>query len=149
MPLTIEIVTVERIVRTEENVDVLLAPGSEGQLAILPKHAALMTTLDFGELTFRRGTNESHFAIAGGFMEVRGDQVSILADHAESVEEIDVDRAQAARARAEERLRELREGRGSEEELARMQAALQRSLLRLRIADRRRRGGGGAPRPGG
>ncbi len=68
MPLTVEIVTIERIVRTEENVDVLLAPGSEGQLAILPRHAALMTTLDFGELTFRRGSTESHFAIAGGFI---------------------------------------------------------------------------------
>jgi F-type H+-transporting ATPase subunit epsilon len=149
MPLTVEIVTIERVVRVEENVEVLVAPGSEGQLAILPRHAALMTTLDFGELIFRRGTQEESFAIAGGFMEVRNDRVSILADQAESAEEIDLDRARAARARAEERLRELqRGGSSSDADLARVQASLQKSLLRLRVAERRRRAPG-APRPGG
>jgi F-type H+-transporting ATPase subunit epsilon len=149
MPLTIEIVTIERVVRVEENVDVLVAPGVEGQLAILPRHAALMTTLDFGELIFRRGNQEESFAIAGGFMEVRNDRVSILADQAESAEEIDLDRARAARERAEQRLRELQAGgRESEADLARVQASLQKSLLRLRVAERRRRAPG-APRPGG
>ncbi len=149
MPLTVEIITIERVVRVEEDVEVLVAPGVEGQLAILPRHAALMTTLDYGELIFRRGGREESFAIAGGFMEVRGDRVSILADQAEAAEEIDIDRARAARARAEERLRELQEGRAqSEADLARVQASLQKSLLRLRVAERRRRAPG-APRPGG
>jgi F-type H+-transporting ATPase subunit epsilon len=148
MPLTVEIVTIERVVRVEEGVEVLVAPGSEGQLTILPHHAALMTTLDYGELIFRRGSQEENFAIAGGFMEVRNDHVSILADHAESVEEIDIERARAARARAEERLRQAREGGGSDYDLARVQAALQRSLLRLRVAERRRQRPG-PPRPGG
>lgn len=149
MPLTIEIVTIERVVRVEEDVDVLIAPGSEGQLAILPRHAALMTTLDFGELIFRRGNREESFAVAGGFMEVRNDRISILADHAEPAGEIDLDRARAARVRAEERLRELqRGGPTSDEDLARVQASLQKSLLRLRVAERRRRNPG-APRPGG
>jgi F-type H+-transporting ATPase subunit epsilon len=86
MPLTVEIVTAERVVRTEPGVDVLIAPGAEGQLAILPRHAALMTTLDAGELIFRRGAAEEAFAVSGGFMEVRRDRVTILADAAEAAE---------------------------------------------------------------
>jgi F-type H+-transporting ATPase subunit epsilon len=147
MALTVEIVTAERVVRVEQGVDVLIAPGTDGQLAILPRHAALMTTLDYGELIFRRGADESGFAITGGFMEVRNDHVSVLADAAEAVEEIDLQRAEAARARAEARLRQAREQAVSDVDMARAQAALQRSLLRLRVVQRRRRPG--APRPGG
>ena len=139
MPLTVEVVTAERIVRTEQGVDVLVAPGSEGQLAILPKHAALMTTLDAGELIIRRANQEDAFALTGGFMEVRNDHVTILADAAESAEEIDVARAEAARARAEERLRRYREQNVRDVDIARASAALQRSLMRLRIATNRRR----------
>jgi F-type H+-transporting ATPase subunit epsilon len=146
MPLTVEIVTAERTVRTETGVDVLIAPGSEGQLAILPRHAALMTTLDAGALTFRHGNEESDFAISGGFMEVRNDRVTILADAAEAAEEIDATRAESARARAEERLRRYREQGVADVDLARAQAALQRSLLRLRVAERRRRHTDGRPR---
>src|SRR5690606_25009650 len=105
MPLTVEIVTAERVVRTEHGIDVLIAPGSQGQLAILPHHAALMTILEPGELIFRRGNEEEPFAITGGFMEVRNDRVTVLADAAEAAEEIDIARAEAARARAEERIR--------------------------------------------
>jgi F-type H+-transporting ATPase subunit epsilon len=146
MPLTVEIVTAERVVRVEQGVDVLIAPGSEGQLAILPHHAALMTTLDYGELIFRRGQDESSFAVTGGFMEVLRDRVTILADQAEAAEEIDVARAEAARARAEDRLRRAREQSARDVDMARAQAALLRSLLRLRVVQRRRRPG--APRPG-
>jgi len=147
MPLTVEIVTAERVVRIEQGVDVLIAPGSEGQLAILPKHAALMTTLAPGELVFRRGTSESDFAITGGFMEVRNDRVTVLADAAEAAEEIDIARAEAARARAEERLRRMRDQSVRDVDMARAQAALQRSLIRLSVAHRRRRPG--PPRPEG
>lgn len=146
MPLRVEIVTAERVVRVEDDVDELVVPATDGQLTILPKHASLMTTLDYGELIFRRGGVEELFAVEGGFMEVKHDQVSILADAAEHAEEIDVDRAERARQRAEERLRDAR-ARQSEADLARAQAALQRSLLRLRVVQRRRRPG--APRPGG
>ncbi|MBA4178983.1 MAG: ATP synthase F1 subunit epsilon [Anaerolinea sp.] len=139
MPLTVEIVTADRVVRVEQGVDVLIAPGSEGQLAILPKHAALMTTLDYGELVFRRGQVEESFAITGGFMEVRKDRVTILADQAEAAEEIDLARAEAARARAEERIKRGREQNARDVDMARAQAALQRSLLRLRVVQRRRR----------
>ncbi len=148
MPLFIEIVTAERVVRTEEAVDVLIAPGSEGQLAILPRHAPLMTTLDFGELVFRRGSSESSFAISGGFLEVHSNHVTVLADVAEAAEDIDVDRAEKARTRAEERLRDIHEEGVSTADLARAQAAMQRALLRLRVAERRRRRPG-PPMPGG
>jgi len=146
MPLTVEIVTAERVVRVEQGVDVLIAPGSEGQLAILPRHAALMTTLDAGPLTFRRGADESDFAVTGGFMEVRDNRVTILADTAEAAEEIDIARAEAARARAEERMKRVREQNVRDVDVARAAAALQRSLVRLRVAERRR--GRGVPRMG-
>ena len=139
MPLTVEVVTAERIVRTEQGVDALIVPGSEGQLTILPRHAALMTTLDAGELVIRRAGQDEAFAVSGGFMEVRDDRVTILADAAEAAEEIDVDRAEAARARAEERLRRYREQANRDVDLARAQASLQRSLLRLKVVQRRRR----------
>lgn len=138
MPLTVEVVTAERVVRVEQGVDVLVAPGSEGQLAILPHHAALMTTLDAGELIIRRAQQEDSFAVTGGFMEVNKDRVTILADASEAAEEIDIARAEAARARAEERLRRAREQSARDVDIARAAAALQRSLLRLRVAGRRR-----------
>ena len=104
MPLSVEIITAEEIVQIEENIDVLIVPGSEGQLAILPRHAPLMTTLGYGELIFRRGANETSFAIGGGFLEVHSNKVTILADVAENADEIDAERAEEARNRAEERL---------------------------------------------
>lgn len=149
MPLTVEVVTAERIVRTEQGVDVLIAPGSEGQLAILPRHAALMTTLEAGELVIRRAGDEEAYAISGGFMEVRNDRVTILADAAEAAEEIDIARAEAARARAEDRLKRYREQNVRDVDLARAAASLQRALLRLRVADQRRRRTTGRPRVGG
>jgi len=146
MPLTVEVVTAERVVRTEQGVDALIVPGSEGQLTILPRHAALMTTLGPGELVIRRAGDDEGFALSGGFMEVRNDRVTILADAAEAAEEIDVARAEAARARAEERLRRYREQAARDVDLARAQASLQRALLRLRVAEQRRRRTTGRPR---
>ena len=138
MPLRLDIVTAEREVLREEGLDAVIAPGSEGQLGILPSHAPLMTMLDHGELRARRGNDELVIAISGGFMEVRDDVVTVLADTAEQAEEIDIERAQAARARAEEALRT----RPPDVDLAVVQASLRRSMLRIRIAERRRRRGG-------
>tara|TARA_B100000029_G_scaffold514776_2_gene618959 strand:+ start:7063 stop:7506 length:444 start_codon:yes stop_codon:yes gene_type:complete len=138
MPLSVEIITAEEIVQTEENLDVLIVPGSEGQLAILPRHAPLMTTLDYGELIFRRGTNETSFAIGGGFLEVHSDKVTVLADVAENADEIDAERAEEARKRAEERLQNPDADQTSVD-LARAQASLQRALLRLNVVEKRRR----------
>lgn len=139
MPLSVEIVTAERVVRVEQGVDVLVVPGSEGQLAILPHHAALMTTLAPGALVFRRGQAESEFVVTGGFMEVRNNRVTILADAAEAAEEIDIARAEAARARAEERLRRAREQNVRDVDMARAQASLERALMRIRVVERYRR----------
>jgi F-type H+-transporting ATPase subunit epsilon len=145
MPLTVEIVTAERIVYSAEGIDEVVAPGSEGEFAVLPQHAAFITTLDAGELRLVRSGESEVMAITGGFFEVRNDRVVILADAAERVEEIDIARAEAARRRAEEALLERRELA----DLVQVEAALRRALARLRVAERRgRRGPPGPPRPG-
>ena len=90
MPLTVEIVTAERVVYSAEEVDEVVAPGTEGEFAVLPEHAAFITTLVPGELRIIRGGGEEALAITGGFFEVRNDRIVVLADAAERVEEIDV-----------------------------------------------------------
>jgi F-type H+-transporting ATPase subunit epsilon len=131
--IKLEIVTAERVVYTED-VDAVIAPGAEGQLGILPHHAPLMTILRSGEILARRGSEEDIMAISGGFLEVRPDRVIILADSAERAEEIDEARAQAAKQRAEERLKE----RGVTPDLdeARVEAALRRAMARLSVLEK-------------
>ena len=131
----IDIVTAERIVYSEE-VDAVVAPGIEGQLGILPHHAPLMTILQAGELVVRKGDEEETMAISGGFLEVRPDHVIVLADQAERAEEIDASRAEAARKRAEERLKD-RKATGLD--ATRAEAALRRALVRLSVADKLKR----------
>lgn len=133
----LDIVTAERAVYSGD-VDMVIAPGVEGQLGILPHHAPLMTTLQAGELRVKKGREELSLAISGGFLEVRPDRVVILADAAERAEEIDVARAEAAKRRAQERLAGRR-APGIDE--ARAEVALHRSLARLKVAAavRRRR----------
>jgi F-type H+-transporting ATPase subunit epsilon len=127
-----EIVTAERLI-FDEDVNMVIAPGSEGQLGILPHHAPLMTALSEGELVVRRpGQEEVHMAVGGGFMEVRPDRVTILADSAERAEEIDIARAEAARQRAQERLTERPPG----VDLVRAEHALKRSQIRLKVGRR-------------
>ena len=135
MPLTVEIVTIERRLLTEEGVDEVIAPGVEGELAVLPRHAAFMTMLNPGELILKKGNDEIPFAVTGGFFEVLGDKVIVLADAAERADEIDVLRAEQARERARLAL----ERRESTEDLAVAAAALQRAMIRLRVAEQRRR----------
>jgi F-type H+-transporting ATPase subunit epsilon len=141
--LTLDIVTVEKTVFSETNIDVVVAPGIEGDLGILPMHAPLMTILKPGELLFRRGADEEYLIVTGGFMEVRDDHVVILADAAERADEVDIARAEAARQKA----REAMEHRDTEVDLAATEAALARAVARLRFAERRRRRGGGPPLP--
>jgi len=139
----LEIVTAERVVFSED-VDVVIVPGIEGQLGVLPHHAPLMTTLEPGELLVRKGGEEFSLAITGGFVEVRPDRIIILADAAERAEEIDVARAEEAKRRAEERLKE----RAPEVDLMRAEAALRRSLARLDVVARRKRRSKTQPPPG-
>jgi F-type H+-transporting ATPase subunit epsilon len=134
--LSVEIVTGERIVFSEDDVDMVIAPGSSGSLGILPNHAPLISTLSGGELRVKKGGQEQSMVVFGGFIEVTPDKVIVLADAAERVEEIDMQRAEQARRRAEEALA----NRESVEDLATAQASLQRAAIRLRTAERRRSG---------
>jgi F-type H+-transporting ATPase subunit epsilon len=141
-PIRCEVVTQERVVY-DQAVDMVIAPGSEGELGILPHHVPLLTALAAGELRLRLGDDENSFAIGGGFMEVQPDHVTILATAAEQAEEIDIERAEAARKRAE---RLLREGPSSDpDQLRRIEAALRRSRVRLKVARRRKRRPGPGP----
>ncbi len=133
--IRLDIVSAERVVFSGD-VDVVVAPGVEGQLGILPHHTPLMTTLQAGELRTRKGGEEFSLAISGGFLEVRPDRVIVLADAAERAEEIDVARAEEAKRRAQERLSD-RHAAGLD--TARTEAALRRSLARLKVVEARRR----------
>ncbi len=138
-PLRCEVVTAERIVFQGE-VDMVLAPGVQGQLGILPHHAPLITALTYGELILRRaGQEDEYIAIGGGFMEVGPHQVTILADSAERAEEIDIERAEAARRRAAEIMAQKRR---EDADFARAEAALRRSTTRIKVAKRKRKAGG-------
>jgi F-type H+-transporting ATPase subunit epsilon len=141
--LTLDIVTVEKTVFTETNIDAVVAPGIEGELGILPMHAPLMTILKPGELLFRRGAEEEYLIVTGGFMEVKDDHVVILADAAERADEVDIARAEAARQKA----RDAMEHREAGIDIAATEAALTRAMARLRFAERRRRRSGGGPPP--
>jgi F-type H+-transporting ATPase subunit epsilon len=132
--LRLEVVTAERMVFSDD-VNMIVAWGTEGQLGILPHHAPLMTMLQPGDLLIRKDNEEEYLAISGGFLEVRPDKVVILADACERAEEIDVTRAEAAKRRAEELLK----AQPPEVDAAAAEAALRRSLARLKVAERKRR----------
>jgi F-type H+-transporting ATPase subunit epsilon len=132
--LQVEIVTGERVVYQETDVDMVLAPGADGALGILPRHAALFSLLSAGEMVVRKGGEEQHLAVFGGFLEVANNRVLILADTAERVDEIDIERAEQARERAEAALREA----GSAIEIEQALASLRRARVRANVARRRR-----------
>lgn len=134
MPIRLEIVTPERAVLTDD-VDMVIAPASEGYVGILPHHAPLLTTLGPGELRIKKGGTETSLAVFGGFMDVRPDRVVVLTEAAEHAEEIDEARAEQARARA----REVLQGGPVGIEEARARASLERAMVRLRVSERRRR----------
>src|SRR5437763_7059570 len=126
--LTVEIVTAEREVYNETDVDMVVAPGSEGVLGILPRHAPLLTTLKPGPLRVKKDGAEQEMAVAGGFLQVNADRVLILADQAVRAEEIDAAAAEAARHEAEQALAEAnRRGDPVSAQMAR--AALEHSMV--------------------
>ena len=129
---TLEIVTPDRVVISDDEVVSLTAPGVEGYLGILANHASLMTELAVGEIAVRRSDGEElHFASSQGFMEVADNMVTILSDSAEESQEIDVERARESLTRAQERLASSKEG----VDFARAEAAVKRALNRLRVAE--------------
>ena len=137
MPLKLEIVTQERRVYSADDVEMVIAPGAEGELGILPHHAPLITSLQEGVMRVKHtAADEELVAIHGGFMEVLPDKVTVLADAAERAEEIDIARAEESRRRAEQTMQQHRDNKLDYE---RADAALRRSLVRLKIAGGRRR----------
>jgi F-type H+-transporting ATPase subunit epsilon len=137
MPVQLDIVTPERLAYSDQ-VDEVIAPGSQGELGILPHHAPLLTTLGLGELRIKKGGDEESFAIVGGFLQVRPDRVVVMAETADMASEIDLERAEAARREAQ---KTLEAGFVEPADLALARAALQRALLHIRVAERRRREG--------
>jgi len=146
MRLKCDIITQERTVFSED-VDMVLARGIEGEMAILPRHAPLITALDYGEVRVRRMGQEQTFAVGGGVLQVAHNRVIILADSAESSDEIDLMRAEDARRRAE---KVMAEGVPADPAaMAALEAAIRRANIRVKVGSRRpqRRmpGGGGEP----
>jgi F-type H+-transporting ATPase subunit epsilon len=134
MPIHLSVVSIDRTV-LEDDVDMVIAPGIDGEMGILPRHAALMTALNFGELVIKKaGEADRHLAIGGGFMEVRPDRVTVLADSADQAEDIDIARAENARRQAQESLAQADSAVDEERALA----ALRRARLQLKVAERRR-----------
>lgn len=130
--LKLEVITPYGEVISEE-VDEVYAPGAEGDFGVLPGHCPFMTALKIGVLTYKKG-NETYYAFVNrGYAEVLNDRVLILVGSAEKAEQIDVERAMAAKARAEERLRKAAEG-ATDIDFARAQAALERATIRIQIA---------------
>ena len=140
--LNVEVVTGERVVYAAQDVDMVVAPGAEGSLGILPRHAPLFSLLAAGEMRVKKGGSEQSLVVFGGFLEVNNNRVLVLADTAERVEEIDLQRAEESRRRAETRI--AQRGAGDDWDAARAQIALMRSNVRLR-AVQRRRGRGSTP----
>jgi F-type H+-transporting ATPase subunit epsilon len=130
----LDLVTVERMVYSDD-VEMVIAWGLEGQLGILPHHAPLMTMLQPGELIIKKDNEETYMAVSGGFLEVRPGKVIILADACERAEEIDLARAEEAKRRAGE----IMEAPSPETDSAAAEAALRRSLVRLKVAEKIRR----------
>ena len=140
MPLSLNLVTAERTVLQRDDVQRLIVPTSEGQITVLPHHAALMSSLGIGEMLAVVPGETVVMAVHGGFIQVVQDQVTVLADAAEHADEIDEERAEAARQRAQQRLAGQHSGPEALD-LLRARLALERSLVRIRV---RRRAHGGA-----
>ncbi len=139
-PMLLEIITAESQVYGGD-VDMVVAPGIDGQLGVLPHHAPLMTMLQPGEILIRKDGADTFMAVTGGFMEVIGNKVTILADACEQSQEIDEARAQEAIRRAQERLA----SQATDLQMERATAALRRAQVRLNVVRRRRSPRGGMP----
>lgn len=137
MSLTISIVTADRTVLERDDVTRLVVPGADGQLTLLPGHAPLVVSLAIGEMFVHAASAAEPVAVHGGFLQIVNDEVNVLADAAERAEDIDEERADAARKRAEERITGRLEDIGEADfDLVRAQLSIQRALLRGRVRQR-------------
>jgi F-type H+-transporting ATPase subunit epsilon len=136
--LTLEIVTPDRALLREE-VDEVVVPGSQGEFGVLPGHTPLLSALKIGELWYRQGQEKHYLAVAFGFVEVLPDRVTVLAQVGERAQEIDVQRAERAKQRAEQRLAQAQPHLTQVDfDIERARIALMKSLLRLQVASRAR-----------
>ena len=133
--LHLQIVSADRSLVNEQRVDEVEIPGSEGYFGVLPGHAPLLSSLQVGELWYRKGQEKHYLAIAFGFVEVLPDKVTVLAHIAERAEDIDLARAEKAKARAEER---VAGPRTPDLDFERARIAMMKSLIRLQVASRAR-----------
>lgn len=129
MPIHCEIVSQDKPDLYDDDVDIVILPGKEGVMGILPNHTPLLTVLQFGIITVRKGGVEEYFTVAGGVAEVQPNQVTILADAAENVAEIDLERAERARSRAEEALK--KGVTPNTDAYLKIQSSLRKSTLRI------------------
>lgn len=136
MTIRCEIVSQDRTV-FEGDVDIVVLPGAAGEMGVLPHHAPVLALLQYGVIKIRQGAQEQLFTVSGGLAEVQPEIVTILADAAENIEEIDVTRAQAARKRAEDALAGITPA--DQDAYLTMEAALRRSNLRLDMVRRYRK----------
>lgn len=144
MPLHLTVVTAERTIIERDDVTRLIVPTVEGQITLLPSHTPLMTSLAIGEMLAVTPSGDEPMVVHGGFLQIAGDHVTVLADAAEHVDEIDEARADEARERARRRIAGERvHPEESQVDLLRARIAMERALMRLNI--RRRRRGTGAP----
>jgi F-type H+-transporting ATPase subunit epsilon len=137
MPIRCEIVSQDRMV-FEGDVDIVVLPGAAGEMGVLPHHVPLLTTLKYGVVKVRTQGREEIFAVAGGVAEIQPEIVTVLADSAENIAEIDVARAEAARKRAEDALKKITPE--DVDTYTKFEAALRRSNLRLDVVKRYRTG---------
>ncbi len=135
--LRLEFVTPERAIVHDE-VDELQLPGEEGFLGVLPGHTPMLVSLKVGEMWYRKGTEKFHGFVGFGFAEILPDRVTILARIAEKADDIDLERAQSAKRRAEERLAEVVKGGLSEMDYERARIALLRAITRLQVSQHSR-----------
>jgi F-type H+-transporting ATPase subunit epsilon len=131
--LKLELVTPYRHVLSQE-VDEVTAPGTLGEFGVLPGHTPLLTMLKIGELTYKQGQNVFHVAVNWGYVEVENDVVTVLVTTAETADQIDMERAQAALGRAQEALKKLTP---EDKDFKIMEAALERALIRVQVAGRK------------
>jgi len=133
--IRLKLVTPGRLLLDEE-VDEVTAPGALGEFGVLPKHISFLTLLEVGEMSYKQGGERHHLALSGGYAEVLDEVMTVLANAGEYADEIDIERARAARERAEKRMAELSQ---EDKEFAAAEAALRRALVRLQVAGKEAR----------
>ena len=132
--INLEVVTPKGAIVSEE-VDIVTAPGFAGEFGVLANHAPFLSTIKIGTLRYKQGGNENELMVSGGFCEVSNNKITFLVESAERGHEIDVDRALQAKERAEKRLLQARQQQ-EKFDITRAEAAMQRALARLKIAQR-------------